>query len=127
VARVALCLFAAWPFAFFQAAAYPESLMIAATAVAICLAMRGRHLGAGVALGAGVLARHLSGLAWPSLLVLAMRRKGRGGRWTRILALLLPIAAVCGYFAFVAMRFGDPLAWLHARSEWGASAWWGAW
>jgi hypothetical protein len=56
-ARWALTLFGVYPFAFFQAAGYPESLMIFFSALAILLAQREDHIWAGVALGLGVLAR----------------------------------------------------------------------
>jgi len=53
-ARWALTLFGVYPFAFFQAAGYPESLMIFFSALTILLALPGNHLWAGVALGLGV-------------------------------------------------------------------------
>jgi hypothetical protein len=52
-----------------QAMGYPESLMVLFTALAVYLALRGMHIWAGVALGVGVLARHLSFFAGGSLLV----------------------------------------------------------
>ncbi len=75
-ARWALALFAAYPFAFFQATAYPESLMIFFSASAILLALRGNHIVAGAALGLGVLARHLTLLAGPALLIAQIRQRG---------------------------------------------------
>ena len=53
-AKWTLMLFISFPFAFFQAMAYPESLMVLFTALAVYLALRGRppeiQLGAGSAL-----------------------------------------------------------------------------
>ena len=74
-ARWTLLLFISFPFAFFQAMAYPESLMVLFTALAVYLALRGRHLWAGVALGVGVLARHLSFFAGGSLLVAQLKQR----------------------------------------------------
>jgi len=50
-AQAALVLFAAYPFAFFQASGYPETIMIFTSALALSLAMSRRHVLAGLALG----------------------------------------------------------------------------
>jgi Gpi18-like mannosyltransferase len=50
-AKWTLMLFISFPFAFFQAMAYPESLMVLFTALAVYFALRGNHIWAGVALG----------------------------------------------------------------------------
>lgn len=81
-ANWALVAYAAFPFAFFQASAYPESLMIAFTALAVFLAMRGSHVGSGLALGVGILARHLAVLAGPALAVAQLRQRGLKGFFT---------------------------------------------
>jgi hypothetical protein len=128
-AGAALALQVAWPFSFFQAAAYPESLMMLSTSLAILLAMRRRHLSAGGILGVGILARHLTALGGLALLVEQIRQRGprRLIPHRDFLGLLLPLAIVSLYFAFLAHRFGDPLIWLRMRSQWGSSAWWGLW
>ncbi len=132
IAGTALIYWAAWPFSFFQAVGYPESLMALSSAAAIYLALRGRHILAGAALGAGVLARHLTIIAGPALLVAQLQERGWHPRRlllnSGILGLLLPFALPGLYFAFLAQRFGNPLAWWHARSAgWGEAAWYGVW
>ncbi len=130
-ARSALLLFAAYPFAFFQAAGYPESLMIFFSALGILLALRGQPIWAGLALGFGVLARHLSLLADAALLVAQIRRRGfhpaRLLLRPAILGLLVPWLFLGLYMLYLQMKFGNPLAFSAARHEWGGMAWWGIW
>jgi hypothetical protein len=132
-ATAGLLLMAAFPFAFFQAAAYPESLMVFFTAVTVHEAMRGRHLAAGAALGMGTLARHLAGLAGLSLLAAGAVERRRAGQpgWPPPGRVIAGVAfggvLVCLYFVFLAGRFGDPLVWARARGYWGPQAWWGVW
>jgi hypothetical protein len=124
-ARNGLLLFAAYPFAFFQAAAHPESMLVLFTAAAIALARRSDHLGAGALLALGVLARHVAIFALATLSMLQLRERGprRFVRSPAVLALLLPLLAVLGYALFLQKRFGDPLAFLTARENWGQAAW----
>ena len=130
VARLALALWAAWPFTFFQAAGYPESLMVLSSALSIYWAVHRRHLWSGAALGVGILARHLTIVALPSLIVAHVEE--RGPRPSRLVldrafaGLLLALVVAGTYPAYLWVRFGDPLAWLRARSEgWGEGAWLG--
>jgi hypothetical protein len=122
-------LFVAYPFAFFQATAYPESLMILCSAVAILLALQGHHWTAGVALGVGVLARHLTLFAGAGLLGAQIHQRGLRPRrlllHPAILGLAIPWLFLGGYCLFQAHAFGDALAFWHARAGWGPRAWWG--
>lgn len=130
-ARCALALFAAYPFAFFQAAGYPESLMIVSSALAILLARRGNHLSAGIALGFGVLARHLTLFAGAALLAAQIRQRGLHPKRLllnpAILGLLIPWLALALYSFYQYKTFGNPLAFAAARDKppWGPMAWWG--
>ncbi len=129
-ARWGLMLFAAYPFAFFQATAYPESLMISSSAIAILLALRGHHILAGFILGYGVLARHLTLFAGAGLLAAQIRQRGIHPRRfllsPAILGLVLPWLFLALYCLYQYTAFGDPLAFAHARSSnWGELAWWG--
>ena len=127
-ARAGLTLFAAYPFAFFQATGYPESMMILSTALAVLLALDGRHVLAGVVLGFGVLARHLTLLAGVSLLVAQVRQRPTPRRFVlspSILGLAAPWVALLAYCVFQYLRFDDPFAWYRARDSWGPIAWWG--
>ncbi len=126
-ARTGLTLFAAYPFAFFQAAGYPESLMVLASAGAIALTLRGRHQTAGAVVALGLLARHLTALAGLSLLVRQLRERPtlRGFfASTALVGLLLPFVALAGWALFLHLRLGNGLAFLEARAAgWGPEAW----
>jgi hypothetical protein len=128
-ARWGVAIFAAYPFAFFQATGYPESLMIFTSALAIWLALRGNHIWAGVALGMGVLARHLTLFAGAGLLAAQVRERGIHPRrflWNRaIIGLLMPWLFLGGYLLYQYVSFGDALAFWRARANWGERAWWG--
>lgn len=130
VARTGVVLLVAWPFSFFHSTGYPESLMFASSVGAIYLAFRGWHLWAGVVLGLGILGRHLTVVAGLSLLVMQLMERGRQPlRFVfhrSFLGLVLPFMVAGSYSVFLAWRFGDPLAFLHARAEgWGEGAWHG--
>jgi hypothetical protein len=128
VAATGLALIAAWPFSFFQAASYPESLMLAASALAILLAERGKHIRAGVAVGLGALARHLTIFAGGALLVAQLRERGASA-WRLVsnrafLGLLIPLAIAGLYPLYLHYRFGDAFVWLNVRKGiWGDVAW----
>jgi hypothetical protein len=127
-ARWVLLLFVSFPFAFFQAMAYPESLMVLFTALAVYLALRGRHLWAGVALGVGVLARHLSMFAGGSLLVAQLKQRPSVRRFLlspALLGLCIPWLFLGAYCAYQYVRFGDALVFVKMRDNWGPMAWWG--
>ncbi len=127
-ARWALTLFGVYPFAFFQAAGYPESLMIFFSALAILLALRGNHFWAGVALGLGVLARHLTMFAGAALVAAQLRQ--HRPRLQRLvlnparLGLLVPWLFLGLYCLYLYVQFGNPLAFWAARTQWGHLAWW---
>ncbi|MBC8106485.1 MAG: hypothetical protein H7Z14_07845, partial [Anaerolineae bacterium] len=129
VATAALALVVAWPFSFFYAAAYPESIMMLSTAGAIWLAMRRRHLSGGAVLGIGILARHLTALGGLTLLAVQIKERGLHPRrlifHRDFIGLLLPLAMLSFYFVFLQSQFGDWRIWMRARSDWGSSAWWG--
>ncbi len=127
-ARWTLLLFISFPFAFFQAMAYPESLMVLFTVLAVYLALRGRHLWAGVALGVGVLARHLSFFAGGSLLVAQLKQRPSVRRFLlspALLGLLIPWLFLGAYCAYQYVRFGNAFAFVKMRDNWGPLAWWG--
>ncbi|MFZ5785224.1 MAG: glycosyltransferase 87 family protein [Acidobacteriota bacterium] len=123
-ARWALAVYAAFPFAWFQAAGYPESLMILFTALAVWWARRDEPWAAGAALGVGILARHIAVLAGPALLVAQLRHRGwRALVNVRFLALALPFLVAGVFPLWQWFEFGDPLTFWHVREKWGESAW----
>lgn len=131
-ARWGLTLLAAYPFAFFQAMGYPESLMIFTSALALWLALRGHHIWAGVALGFGVLGRHLTMFAGAGLLAAHIRERGLHPRrliHPSLIGLLIPWAFLWGYGLYQHLAFGNALAFAAARDQppWSELAWWGVW
>jgi hypothetical protein len=130
-ARWSLALLVAYPFAFFHAAGYPESLMMLYSALAILFALRGQHVWAGVLLGFGVLARHVTLFVGAALVVAQLRERGfhpkRFLRSPAILGLLMPWLFLALYCLYQYIAFGNPLAFLAARGgpPWGELAWWG--
>ena len=115
-ARWGLTLFAAYPFAFFFGTGYTETLMVAAGAAGMWLALVGRHLEGNLAFAAGVLARAPGTLAWLGLAAVQLRDRTS---WRTRAALLIPIAAAMLWPLWTWAHFHDPLVWLHARKLWG--------
>lgn len=128
-ARWALLLFAAYPFAFFQAAAYPESLMILGSAVALLLAFEKRHLLAGSALGLGIMARQLSVFGGAGMLVAQLRQRPTARQFLlnrSFFGLVIPFLYLAAFSFHLKMVRGDALAFIHARQDtaiWGPEVW----
>jgi Dolichyl-phosphate-mannose-protein mannosyltransferase len=125
-ARAGLVLFAAYPFAFFHASGYPETIMIFTSALALSLAMSRRHALAGIVLGLGILSRHLTVLLGGGLLAAQLNQRGwrRFFRDPAVLALALPFAVAGIYMVYCQIAWGDALSFWRARSTWGQTAWW---
>ncbi len=115
-ARAGLVLFAVYPFAFFFATGYTDALMVAASAGAMWLALRGRHAWAGVAFAAGVLARAPAAVGW--LGIAAVQHEQRTS-WRTRATLVIPVAVGLLWPLYNWIYFGDPLTWMHARKIWG--------
>jgi hypothetical protein len=130
VAHWALWLYAAYPFAFFQAAAYPESTMICFSVLAVSFALAHKPIRAGLMLGLAALARHL-GMIWgAALLITQIRERGikRLLADKGVLGLLLPWLIFGAYPLVLWHSLHDPLAFWRSRSQgWGAVAWMGIW
>jgi hypothetical protein len=123
VATGAVWLLSAFPLAVFFSAAYTESLYLL-LAVSTCYYAERRGFAAATATG------FLGGLVRPNGLLLSIPvawtalmadRDRRAMAW-RIAAILAPIAGLIGYSAFLAWRFGNPLAWLTGQAAWGTQA-----
>jgi Gpi18-like mannosyltransferase len=118
-ARWGLMFFAAYPFAFFQGAAYAESLMVLGSAGAIWLAMRGKHVWAGTVLGLGIMARHITIFAGAGLLAAQLRQRGvRPARFLlspAIFGLVIPFMFLAAWSWYLGRKLGDPLAFWNAR------------
>ncbi len=118
-ARFALLLLTAFPFAYYSAAGYPESMMMLATAYSIDLARRGKHIGAGFALTLGFAARHLTLAGGAGILAAQIRQRGLHPRKfllnPAVLGLLLPWLFLAGFSFYLSWKVGDPLAWWNSR------------
>lgn len=126
-ARWGVLLFAAYPFAFFYAAGFAESLMVLFSALALELALRGKHFGAGAALGLGTLSRHVALLAGLGLLITQVQQRPHLGRFFKSpawLGLFLPWLGLLAYCVYLKLAFGSFLAFYAAREEWGPMAYW---
>src|SRR5262249_31695709 len=112
-ARWGTTLFAAYPFAFFFATGYSDSLMVFAGAAALALSLGGRDIAGGGALAAGVLARHPTVLAGLGLLVKQLQEvNGDVVRlFTRrnLLGLILPILILLLWPLYSYYKFRDAL------------------
>ena len=115
-ARWGLTFFVAYPFAFFFGVGYTETLMVAAGAGGMWLALRGRHTSAALAFAAGVLSRAPATLGWLGLAAVQLRDRTR---WRTRAALLIPVAVGLLWPLYCWHRFGDPLQWMRSRHFWG--------
>lgn len=129
-ARWGLALFVAFPFAWFHAAGYAESLAMFFVSSSILLALDKKHVAAGVMLALGCGTRHIAILGGLGLLAIAIQQRGlRPTRllWHRdVLGLLLPFVGLGAYAVFCYVKFHHPLAFALSRSgsEYGANRFW---
>lgn len=128
-ARYALLAFSAFPFHYYSAAGYPESLMMLGTALAVWYARGNHHLKGAIALTVGFAARHLTLAGGAALLAGQLRERG----WRRfllspsVLALLLPWSFLAAFSWYLSVKVGDPLAWWTSRTiGWNDWVWYGA-
>jgi 4-amino-4-deoxy-L-arabinose transferase-like glycosyltransferase len=129
-ARWGLGLYAAYPFAFFQAEAYAESTMVLFSVLAISLALGKKPLGAGLALGLGTLARPFVMIGGVALLIVQIRERGWKRLFTEraVLGLFLPWQILLVYPLWLGHTLHDPFAFWKSRSPgWGEVAWMGVW
>jgi hypothetical protein len=130
-ARFGLLAFCAFPFAYYNAAGYPESLMVFTTAWSIALARKKKHLQGGLALTLGFAARHLTLAGGAGILAAQIRQRGLHPKKfllsPAILGLLFPWLFLAGFSWYLGEKFGDPLAWWHSRTiGWNDWVWYGA-
>jgi Mannosyltransferase (PIG-V) len=132
-ARAATALFVAFPFTYFHAAGYAESLTVFLAAGAMLLALDRRHVAAGLVLALGCATRHIALLATASLVLVAIEQRGwkpRALLWHRgALTWFLPPLGIAAYALFCEVRFGHPLAFAIWRTQcdsgfWRIRAWW---
>jgi hypothetical protein len=124
-ARWGVTALAAYPFHFFQAVGYSESLMVFTSALAMLLALDGRHLRAGLALGFGVLARHITLFAGAGLLLAQIRKRGLNPKRfildRDVLGLVIPFLFLGAWVVYLHSLFHSWTAIHDARM----ASWWG--
>ncbi len=134
-AAMALTLYVAFPFGYYQTAAYAESLMAMFSALAILLALDRRHLWAGVALGLGIMSRHVTIFAGAAMLVAQIHQRWGDwktwGAWKKLVfdrsvfGLVIPFLFVGAWALYLKREAGDPLAFWNSRTiGWGPAVFW---
>lgn len=110
----AVLLFALYPCAFVFTAAYSDGLFLALVTGSFLAATKRRPWVAGICAGAAVATR-LAGLALLPALIFLLWPPNRSLRaMVRPLpVVVLPLAALGGYMAYLSTRFGDSLAFVH--------------
>ena len=118
-----ILLVSTYPFALFYSVVYTESLFLFLT-VGAFYAMRRRYLLLAALAGcaAGLTRPNGFWLAVP-LLWLATTTPSddspKGRRVAAVIAALAPLAGVAIFSAYLSVRFGDALAWMHGQAAWG--------
>lgn len=121
-----ILLVSTYPFALFYSVVYTESLFLFLT-VGAFYAMRRRYLlpAALAGLAAGLTRPNGFWLAVPLLWLATTTRSddsgdsNRGRRVAAVIAALAPLAGVAIFSAYLSVRFGDALAWMHGQAAWG--------
>jgi hypothetical protein len=121
-ARRTVLYLAIFPFALFFTRVYAESVFLLTSVMAVAAAYDGRWGRAGLWGGLATLARPNGILIAIPLALLALRdRPAAPAIARRAAALSLVPLALVGFCLFAYSLSGDPLAWLHAQSQWGYS------
>jgi hypothetical protein len=119
----AILLFATYPFALFFSAVYTESLFLFVTVGAFYAMRRDRILIAALlGVAAGLTRPNGCWLALPLLWMAWERTAAPVSLPRRALALcaaLAPGVGTAAYSAYLFVRFGDALAWMHGQAAWG--------
>jgi hypothetical protein len=124
LARRAAVLAAIFPMGAVFSMAYPQSLVLAAVALAGAFALRGRWIPTAICLGVGTLARpECLFVAIPVAVIVVGRwsRLSATERGTAVGAVLAAPAALSSYVIYLAWTLHDPWAWSHAQRAWGRS------
>src|SRR4051812_701260 len=133
--RVVL-LVSTFPYALYFSAVYTESLFLFLSVGAFYAMRRGRPGWAAVCgLAAGLTRPNGFWLALPLALIAVFPRTEdleawrpalrwrfvapNGRRWLLLLVATVPIVGVIIFSAFLQVRFGDPIAWVHGQAAWG--------
>ena len=115
VADRTVALFSFFPGSLVLSMPYAESLMLALALACFLALHRQRWLAAGVAAGLATATRPNAVAlclccAWSAAVAV-----GKDRRWVALVAPVLSLTGIGGYFAFLAERTGDPLAWFRVQ------------
>ena len=130
VADRTVVLTVAWPLAFFFLVGYPESVALALVVWAFVAARSHRWLVAGLLVAAACVTKYYLLLVLVPLACecwVAYRSDPEPPKaWVTRGAALMgpPVAAIAGWMVFCAIRFDDPLAFVHAQAGWKRSLAW---
>lgn len=110
----------AFPTSLFLSAGYSESLFLLLSVASLYACRRDGWLAAGVLGGLAALSRPIGIVIAVPLAVEAFLgwRAGRLRPWRPMVAVGLPGLFLLGWMAYLGMRLGDPLAFLHAQDGW---------
>ncbi len=108
-----------FPTSLFLSAAYAESTFLALSIGAVLASRRDRWLLAGFLGALAALTRPYGFLVAVPIAMEAFGRWREGARpWRALLAVPMVAGGLVSYMAFLGVRYGDPLAFLHAESGW---------
>lgn len=117
-ARWSVVAFLAYPFAFFQVTAYPESLTVAGAATALAFEVHARGKSSLLVQVFSALTRHTS--AYGALAHTLYRFQQRAPWRLRLLPLVFWGLGLSAFCAFLYSRYGDPLMFISVRKiYWG--------
>src|SRR5581483_2088539 len=122
LAERATVYLAIFPFGYVFSMAYPESVVLAAIALAGLAALRDRWGLAAVYAAAATLARPEGAFVALPLLAVALRRRRRlsvTGRGLAFGAVAAPAGALASFSLYLDRVTHDPFAWSRAEREWG--------
>jgi hypothetical protein len=125
-ARWCVAFACACPMSLFASAAYPEALYLALTAAALWTHATGSRARAVILTAAATAASAVGVALGAALVVTALAQR----QWRYAVVALASFAGIAAFAIFCAMRFGDPLAFVHAQHAWrsslgfNAAAWW---
>jgi hypothetical protein len=116
-AVTAVLLLVCAPAAVFLAAGYTESLFLALGIPAWLAARRRRWVLAGVLTALAGTVRIDGAFEAAGIAVMFLLSRPKARDWARSPALVLPLAAIGGYMAYLKDITGDWLAWIHAEQQ----------
>jgi hypothetical protein len=114
-----VALLVTWPGAFVLSMVYGEGLLIALSAGALLALQRRRWVTAGVCAGFATATDPVAGAVVVACAVAAAVAIRRRGEWRSLAAVVLSPAGLVGFFSYLWVHTGDPLAWFDdQRAGW---------